>query len=139
MYFDAMEDTATRHCLACGKPVKGRIDKKFCDDYCRNAYNNKSKQEESSYMRHINGLLKKNRKILEDLLGPEGMVKHPKSKLQQNGFLFNYHTHIYTNQKGNQYFFCYEYGYLPLEGDWYLLVKRKEEKPGMHTTPRVNK
>ena len=25
-------------CLTCNKPVKGRTDKKFCDDYCRNNY-----------------------------------------------------------------------------------------------------
>jgi hypothetical protein len=30
----------TKTCLFCEKPVKGRSDKKFCDDYCRAAYNN---------------------------------------------------------------------------------------------------
>jgi len=29
-----------RHCRHCSKPVKGRTDKKFCSDGCRNAYNN---------------------------------------------------------------------------------------------------
>ena len=33
-------------CLACGKPLKGRIDKKFCDDYCRNNYNNQQKAKD---------------------------------------------------------------------------------------------
>jgi hypothetical protein len=28
--------TEAKKCLACGKQLKGRIDKKFCDDYCRN-------------------------------------------------------------------------------------------------------
>ena len=28
---------------------------------------------------------------------------------------------------GKIYFYCYEYGYLPLENDWYLLVRRKQE------------
>ena len=33
-----MSDTLQQaYCLYCGKPVKGRIDKKFCDDWCRNA------------------------------------------------------------------------------------------------------
>ena len=54
-------------CLACGKPLKGGIDKKFCDDYCRNNYNNlqKAKGSHSSYVRNINNTLLKNRKILE--------------------------------------------------------------------------
>jgi len=117
-------ETAPRLCLACGKAVKGRIDKKFCDDYCRNAYNNKSQSEESAFVRQVNQLLKKNRRILAEILGNEEMIKQPKSKFVGKGFQFNYHTHQYTNKKGNIYFFCYEYGYLPLEGDWYLIVKR---------------
>lgn len=30
-----------RYCLFCGERIKARIDKKFCNDSCRNAYNNK--------------------------------------------------------------------------------------------------
>ncbi len=120
--------TNTRNCLACGKPVKGRADKKFCDDYCRNTYNNELNSETNSYVRRINQVLKKNRAILEELLGSEGMKKYPKNKFADKGFRFGFHTHQYTNKKGNVYNFCYEYGYLPLEGDWMLVVKRKEEK-----------
>ena len=112
-------------CKKCSKPLRGRSDKKFCDDYCRNAYNNKSKVEESAYVRDINQVLKKNRRILEELIGNEEMTKHPKSKFTSKGFDFGYYTHQYINKKGNIYFFCYEYGYLPLEGEWYLIVKRK--------------
>jgi hypothetical protein len=121
-------EAATRACLTCGKPVKGRIDKKFCDDYCRNIHNNQSKLDENAFVRQITTILKKNRRILSELLGNEGMIKQPKSKLLDMAFQFKYHTHEYINQKGNIYYFCFEYGYLPLEGDWYLLVKRKEEK-----------
>jgi hypothetical protein len=119
-------ETLPRLCLECSKPLKGRIDKKFCDDYCRNAYNNKAKVEESSYVRQINKTLQRNRRILEDLLGKEGMVKQSKSKFIHKGFHFDYHTHQYVNKKGNIYYFCYEYGFLPLEGDLYLIVKRKD-------------
>ena len=116
-----------RLCLACGKAVKGRADKKFCDDYCRNAYNNDVKSEANTHTRHINQVLKKNRGILAEFLGEEGMVKQTKSKFINKGFQFNYHTHQYANKKGQIYYFCYEYGFLPLEGDWYLIVKRKED------------
>ena len=30
-------------CTLCSKTLKGRSDKKFCDDYCRSAYNNERK------------------------------------------------------------------------------------------------
>ena len=120
----------TKACLACGKPLKGRIDKKFCDDYCRNNYNNqqKAKGSHSSLVRNINNALLKNRKILESILPDEGeTAKANKEKLTRLGFQFRYITHTYTTKTGKTYFYCYEYGYLPLENDWYLIVKRKEE------------
>lgn len=115
-------------CLACNKPVKGRTDKKFCDDYCRNNYNNQLKSNTINLVRNINNALGKNRRILEDMFSEgEDMAKTNKNKLLQKGFQFKYITHTYTNKKGNVYFFCYDLGYLPLENDWYLLVKQKEE------------
>ncbi len=116
-----------KFCLTCSKQIKGRTDKKFCDDYCRNNYNNQLKSNTINLVRNINNALGKNRRILENFFGAEEMTKTTKDKLLEKGFQFKYITHTYTNKKGNVYFFCYDIGYLPLEGDWYLLVKRKEE------------
>ena len=115
-----------RLCLDCNTPVKGRADKKFCDDQCRNNYNNKLKIEDSSVVKQINSVLKKNRSILQKL-NPEGKLKISKEKLLRHGFNFTYFTHIYETYKGSVYFFCYEYGYLKLENEEVLLVKRKGE------------
>jgi hypothetical protein len=115
-----------RECLACGKVLHGRADKKFCNDYCRNAYNNNLKSANSPLIRNINNALMKNRRILEAVLGEEEMQKVPKEKLLAQGFQFKFITHTYINKKGNTYFFCYEFGYLPLENEWLLVVKRKE-------------
>lgn len=121
-------ETNPKLCLNCEKPVKGRTDKKFCDDYCRNNYNNQLKSNTINLVRNINNALGKNRRVLEDMFTTgEEMAKTTKSKLLQKGFQFKYFTHTYTNKKGNVYFFCYDLGYLPLENDWYLLVKQKEE------------
>jgi len=115
-------------CLNCEKPVKGRTDKKFCDDYCRNSYNNQLKSNTTNLVRNINNALGKNRRILENQFAEgEEMTKTTKQKLIQKGFQFKYFTNTYTNKKGNVYFFCYDLGYLPLENDWYLLVKSKGE------------
>jgi predicted nucleic acid-binding Zn ribbon protein len=122
--------TEAKNCLACGKPIKGRSDKKFCDDYCRNNYNNqqKAKGNYSAYVRSVNNTLLKNRKILESLLpNVDETAKANKHKLQRLGFHFKYLTHIYTTKTGKTYYYCYDYGYLPLDNDWYLIVKRKEE------------
>lgn len=78
-------------------------------------------------MRNINNALGKNRRILESFfMAEEEMAKTTLEKLLEKGFLFKYITHTYTNKKGNVYFFVYDLGYLPLDNDWYLLVKRKE-------------
>ncbi len=117
----------TKLCLTCSKPIKGRTDKKFCDDYCRNNYNNQLKSTTTNLVRNINNALGKNRRILENFFKEEDTIKTTKDKLLEKGFQFKYITHTYMNKKGNVYFFCYDTGYLPLENDWYLLVKRKEE------------
>lgn len=115
-------------CLSCGKAVKGRSDKKFCDDYCRAAYNNDLKSASNNLIRNVNNALGKNRRILENLL-PQGepTAKTNRDKLIEKGFQFKYHTHLYQTKNGNTYFYCYEYGYLPLENNWYLIVKREED------------
>ncbi|MBS1777056.1 MAG: hypothetical protein JSS64_12340 [Bacteroidetes bacterium] len=119
-------ETTNRQCLECNKTLKGRIDKKFCDDYCRNVYNNRLGNEQSILVREINSQLKKNRKILQQLLPEtEQTIKRPKDELLRMGFSFLYHTHLYTNKKSDTYYFCYDYGYLILEGDWVLLVRNK--------------
>ncbi|RZK02637.1 MAG: hypothetical protein EOO43_23320 [Flavobacterium sp.] len=114
-------------CLDCGQIIKGRSDKKFCDDQCRNNYNNKLKMEDSSVVKQINGILKKNRAILQKL-NPDGKLKINKDKLVRLGFNFSYFTHVYETYKGAVYFFCYEYGYLKLENDDLLLVKRNDSE-----------
>lgn len=122
-----MENTE-RTCLECGKPLRGRVDKKFCDDYCRNAYNNKQNSDQNNLVRNINNILRRNRRILENTIPiNEGLVTCQRSKLTNQSFNFKYYTHQLANKKGDVYFFCYEYGYLPLEGDRVLVVKQKDE------------
>ena len=122
-----MHETA-KACLQCGKTIRGRADKKFCDDYCRNNFNNQLKAPVNNYVRNISNVLSKNRRILESLLPTgEEMGKATKQLMLEHGFSFKYFTHTYINKKGNTYFFCYDYGYLPLDNDWYLIVRRKKE------------
>ncbi|MEZ5045641.1 MAG: hypothetical protein R2831_01470 [Chitinophagaceae bacterium] len=113
-------------CLFCNKKLVGRADKKFCNDSCRNNYNNKQNDEGKEVKTIINAL-KKNRKILQAYLQTEDTARTTKSRLLESGFQFNYHTHTYENQKGNIYKFCFEYGYLSLDNDWFLIVSRKEK------------
>ena len=114
-----------RTCLECGQTVRGRSDKRFCDDSCRNAYNNKLNSDQTNLVRNVNNILRKNRRILLETLNGEGMVKVQQEKLKRKGFDFKFHTHTYVNSKGQVYNFIYEMGYLILENNWILLVRKK--------------
>lgn len=114
-----------RKCLDCGKPVFGRADKKFCSDGCRNSYNNKTKQASTNYIRNVNNILSKNRRILEEL-NPGGKTKKHKDQLLKKGFDFDYFTNVYTTKEGSEYRFCYEQGYLLLDAGFILLVRRDD-------------
>ncbi|WP_262246389.1 hypothetical protein [Parapedobacter soli] len=113
-----------RRCMDCGEPVVGRADKKFCDDACRANYNNRRNSEESGYLRKVNNILKRNRRILAKL-SPEGGRKVKWQALIDEGFNFNYITDMNEPTEACQYRFCYEYGYLLLDADEVLLVRRK--------------
>lgn len=114
-----------RTCLDCETQLKGRADKKFCDDQCRSNFNNRLKAENNTLVKSINQILARNRKVLERL-NPSGKTKIEFKKLLEAGYNITYHTHMYHTQNGNQYIFCYEFGYLKLENGMVLLVKRDD-------------
>lgn len=123
-----LQKNENKNCLACDKIVRGRSDKKFCDDYCRAAYNNELRSTTNNFIRNVNNALSKNRRLLEScILDGQETGKTNAEKLLAKGFQFKYFTHTYTNKKGDVYYFCYDVGYLPLENDWFLVVKRKED------------
>ena len=113
-----------KQCPECGEKIIGREDKKFCSDYCRNAYNNKVNKDSKNLIRNTNNRLRKNYKILCDL-NKSGKTKVNRVKLLNLNFDFNFFTSIYTTKTGNTYFYVYDQGYLPLENEYYLLIKRE--------------
>jgi len=110
-------------CLECGDPIVGREDKKFCSDGCRNAYNNKINKDSTNYMRNINNKLRKNYRILSEL-NVEGKTRTTRAKLMSKGFDFEFFTNILNTKAGNTYYFLYDQGYMALENDYYVLVKK---------------
>ena len=74
-------------------------------------------------MRNVNNKLRKNYRILAEL-NPDGKSKTTKAKLFSKGFDFDYFTNILNTKTGNTYYFLYDQGYLLLENDFYMLVKK---------------
>jgi hypothetical protein len=114
-------------CLACDRPIKGRIDKKFCDDSCRNNYNNRLNSDSTPVIRTINNILRRNRRILSEILrGSDKPEVVEKERLIAEGFHFEFFTELFTNDKEEVYYYCYDYGYRALEGEKYMAVKNKK-------------
>ena len=113
-----------KNCLECGDKMVGREDKKFCSDGCRNAYNNKMNKDHTNLMRNINNKLRKNYRILTEL-NPEEKTKTTKNKLISQGFDFDLITSVYTTKTGNTYYFVYDQGYMAVDNEGYVLVKKE--------------
>jgi predicted nucleic acid-binding Zn ribbon protein len=104
-------------CLSCGRTIRGRSDKKFCDDQCRNQYNNGAR-EDSSLVRTIQYFLRKNRRVLHSLLqdmGEERTVS--RERLLELGFSFRYHTHCTSGHRH----YCYDHWYRMLDEEQVLI------------------
>ncbi len=125
---ELLKQYGKRHCEECKTLIIGRSDKKFCDDACRNNYNNRTKGGDSVVIRSVNQVLKRNRRILKQFL-ERGMNKPQRMHLLQSGFSFEH----FTGKKvigGSNYLFIYEYGFLHLDNDAILIVKSNESENG---------
>lgn len=100
------------NCLACHRPLTGRVDKKFCDTQCRANYHNKKKRKNERVIAAVNRQIRKNRSILARLC-PEGKATVRKEKLVDLGFSFQYFSSLYQEGKLT-YYFSYEFGYAPI-------------------------
>ena len=111
-------------CLECGTVLYGRSDKKFCDDNCRSTYHNHSDKDIRNYVKGINYILRKNRRILNKLdnLGNESADR---LSLLRMGFNFSYYTNIYELQNGYRYYFIYDLGYRKLNEEQYQLIRKE--------------
>lgn len=99
-------------CLSCNKELTGRADKKFCDPYCKSAYQYKQSQEqEPTFFNKVSKQLKLNRKILKQY-NKSGKATVRAEVITGLGFNPNFFTHYWKNKKSDVYLFVYEYGFL---------------------------
>ncbi|MBF9253237.1 hypothetical protein I2I11_08035 [Pontibacter sp. 172403-2] len=112
-----------RTCAQCGEAVVGRADKRFCSSQCRAMASNQRRSDDAGEqrMREINARLRHNRQVLQRA-SPEGKTTLKRQVLELAGFDFGHFTHLYRTQKGNTYYFCYDFGYLLLEDEKVLIV-----------------
>jgi len=116
-----------RYCQSCSQVLYGRLDKKFCDEGCRNNFNNQQNSIQNKEIRIINRVLKRNRVILLAILS---LGKKPtvvgKEYLLLEGFNFRYMTHQGVGSDGQLYPFCYDVGLVSLKNREYQIVHEKD-------------
>jgi hypothetical protein len=71
----------------------------------------------------VNNKLRKNYRILS-ALNVDGKSKTTRAKMLSKGFDFEFFTNILNTKTGNTYYFIYDQGYLALENDYFMLVKK---------------
>ena len=117
-----MED---KKCIECANSFYGRSDKKFCSDSCRNAYNNRMIAPSTATIKRINRVLRKNYQIL-NAMTPEQKPTVSVARLSAKGFDFDHFTSLLETKEGRQYRFCYDIGYLLLNPNLALVVRKKD-------------
>jgi len=122
-----MNNLAPNKCMKCGKPLSGRTDKKFCDAYCRNAYNNQHKSIDEQFISLVNSRIRHNRRILKTL-SPEGKATIRKEVLDQMGYDYRYFSGIFKT-KANLYYLVYDYAFSPIfeKGVEKALIVRRQD------------
>lgn len=116
-----------KFCLSCSKELIGRTDKKFCDTQCRSTYHNTNRPIHEISIQKVNSALRKNRTLLAHFC-PSGKSTVEKDVLLKLGYRFELFTHIFPFKSGT-YFFCYEFGYLPIKenGIEKMLIVHKQK------------
>jgi hypothetical protein len=117
-----MEISLKRHCCECGSVIRGRSDKKFCGDSCRTQHHNRQNASTHRQVRLINNILKRNRRILEQLV-PAGVKTIQSALLLASGFDFGYHTRAEKTPSEEYRYYCYEFAYEPLNQHQWLIVR----------------
>ena len=119
--------TDSKKCAECGEVIKGRVDKKFCSDQCRNAHNNKLNSDSNNFVRNVNNALRRNRRILSTFLGKNEKITMAKQRLADEGFNFSYITNNLVTRNHHTYHYCYEFGYMLIDNGMVLIVKKRND------------
>jgi len=99
------------NCLQCNDPItSGRADRKFCSHLCKNEFHNAKKIREHAEIKKVTLALKKNRRMLKNMVGDSHEVIIKKNVLTQMGYQFGYYTHHVKNSDG-EYTFCFDFGF----------------------------
>jgi len=115
-----------KKCKICKNEFLGRADKMFCSDSCKSTYHRKLRRVTKSATLDIDEILHRNRSILLEILGKNGVQKKVKRLvLVKKKFQFKYSTHFHINSQDKMYHHVYDFAWMEFSNDEILIVKRK--------------
>ena len=115
-----------RRCLVCEKKLIGRSDKIFCDIHCKNYYHSEIRKSTRSFTNETIRFLKRNYVILEGFMTDKAnKFSIHKTKLEREGFKFQYVTHFVENKNFTQ-FSLFNFDYC-LGKNNRIVVRRKQQ------------
>jgi len=115
-----------KKCKICKKKYIGRTDKLFCSTGCKSFYHRKLRKVTRVAVIDIDEILHRNRAILLEVLGKNGVQKKVKRlTLVKKKFQFKYLTHFHINSQGKMYHHVYDFAWMEFSDDEILIVKRK--------------
>jgi hypothetical protein len=124
------DNTTQPTCENCSKELFGRIDKRFCNDNCRNEFNRKKKQQEiqkeHDNLPEILKIIKNNYNILKSygpLEDPRSFIEVERSELVRKGFNFKFFTST-SKSHTEELKFCFERGWT--ESGYHLIIIRED-------------
>lgn len=120
-----------KRCPVCQTPVIGRSDKKFCSDDCRASFHNEKNRITNQRIRAINRILRRNRKILKELMATN-FRRIPINQMLEKGFDFEHYTREIKNCEyaGKV---CYDITYRLVEEEKEMYVYIETPKQGVKT------
>ncbi len=115
-------------CLHCQDSFRGRSDKKFCGDYCRNTYNNHQKAHLLTHKKTVLQRLQRNYEVLARYFPDEtsSPIRIKKQKLINEGFNWIYCTETRRSLNRIQVFGCFEFKYFLLN-DQHVIIMRDND------------
>ncbi len=115
-------------CAACGNPIQGRSDKRFCSVACKNAYNNNARKRTRTEVQEIIDYLLRNREILATLMGESTKETFDRLLLTRAGFRWEYFTGIYLNKEQKTYHLVFDFAWMEFSDQKVLVVRKKAPK-----------
>lgn len=110
-----------RHCEYCTSifPSGSRIDRRFCNDNCRNTFNKVKRKaaipEDYSNLSEILKTIKHNHELLKEYdlsnLEKHGFKILSKSSLEQKGFNFKFFSSVHKDIFGKYWNCCFDFGW----------------------------